>query len=298
MSKYFDDIRDDEFQVIGGWGQTNPHNKKRRKRIWRGILLILLLLALFAVASILLFTQKKRPKDPEGVFEGSLSLDTTQQVVVLPVDNSEQILPLIGYTERKDTVVNDIELFVLTPRNAVPSLTIGRPDNHLHQSVVLALQAADIRKDTGGIMGAFVMNGKLCSKGDTRTGFCAILDGKITIGMAESTPLFEEAIEKDGFFFRQYPLVSEGVLINSGSKGKSIRKALCSKGGQVFVVISESEESFHDFSQALVDMGIEEAIYLCGGRLARGWYKDIDGLVTSFGDQAIGYKNESYLVWR
>ena len=296
MSHYDDNIRDDEFQVIGGAGQKMPPNQPRPKKSRRG-LIVLILLFLLALIAILLFLPKPQHGAPPGVFESKASDDTSQVLTADVITTQEVTQPQEAYTERKDTVVNDIHLFMLSPRNAQPSLFVGHTNKTIQNETVLAMQAADIRKDTGGILGAFVLNGDLLAKGTSRAGFCSIIDGKITIGMAESTPLFGEAIEKDGFFFRQYPLVIDNVLINSGSKGKSIRKALCTKDDTVFIVVSKSEESFHDFSQALVDMGIDNAISLCGGTIARGWYKDSQGTRTAFGSETNRFENASYIVW-
>ena len=79
-----------------------------------------------------------------------------------------------------------------------------------------------------------------------------------------------------------------------------MRKALCSRAGQIIVVVSETDESFHDFSQALVDLGVENAIYLVGSHTAFGWWRNEAGEMELFGDDIHreSYKNESYIIWR
>lgn len=47
--------------------------------------------------------------------------------------------------------------------------------------------------------------------------YCGVIDGKLTVGVADNSPLFEEATEKGGYFFRQYPLVDNGVLVEKGA---------------------------------------------------------------------------------
>ena len=249
MSHYDDNIRDDEFQVIGGAGQKMPPNQPRPKKSRRG-LIVLILLFLLALIAILLFLPKPQHGAPPGVFESKASDDTSQVLTADVITTQEVTQPQEAYTERKDTVVNDIHLFMLSPRNAQPSLFVGHTNKTIQNETVLAMQAADIRKDTGGILGAFVLNGDLLAKGTSRAGFCSIIDGKITIGM-----------------------------------------------DTVFIVVSKSEESFHDFSQALVDMGIDNAISLCGGTIARGWYKDSQGTRTAFGSETNRFENASYIVW-
>ena len=56
--------------------------------------------------------------------------------------------------------------------------------------------------------------------------------------MADNSPLFEEATETGGYFFRQYPLADNGTLVENEPKGKSIRKALCDRNGEIMVVMS------------------------------------------------------------
>ena len=79
-----------------------------------------------------------------------------------------------------------------------------------------------------------------------------------------------------------------------------MRKALCSRAGQIFVAVSETDESFHDFAQALVDLGIENAIYLVGSHSSFGWYVDENFEKKYFAPDVHRetYKNENYIVWR
>ncbi len=176
---------------------------------------------------------------------------------------------------------------------------MGVPDRN-DRRIILAAQAADIRKDNREILGAFVLKGEPLAWGLSKKGFCAIIEGKVTVGVSENSPLFEEATEKEGYFFRQYPLVDNGVLVENEPKNKTMRKALCARAEQIFVAVSESDESFHDFAQALIDLGVENAIYLVGSHSAFGWYIDAEGQKTLFApDIHRGtYKNESYIIWK
>ena len=94
--------------------------------------------------------------------------------------------------------------------------------------------ASGIRADNDKIVGAFVVKGKPYSWGLSKEGYCGIIDGRLTVGVADNSPLFEEATEKEGYFFRQYPLVDNGVLVENEPKGKSIRKALCDRSNKWF----------------------------------------------------------------
>ena len=237
---------------------------------------------------------KDVPEDPnEGLFENA-----PEQVEHKPVS-------LLGtttdahFTEKLDTVINDVHLSIYIPHNAKPELTLGVPDRK-DKNIILAAQAADIRKDNRKILGAFVLKGEPLAWGLSKKGFCAIIEDKVTVGVSENSPLFEEATEKEGYFFRQFPLVDNGTVVESDQKNKTMRKALCSRAGQLFMAVSETDESMHDFAQALVDLDVENAIYLVGSHSSFGWYIDEAGEKTLFApDVHKGtYKNENYIVWK
>jgi hypothetical protein len=170
-------------------------------------------------------------------------------------------------------------------------------------SVIFVGQAADVRADNGEIVGAFVHKGKPISWGKSKKGYCASIGGKVYVGVAESTPLFEMATENEGYFFRQYALVDNGKLVENNPKGKTIRRAICQMQSSVFMVESLTRESFHDFAQALVDLGVNNAIYLVGST-AYGWSVDQNGITHEHGediwrDNPAGCpKNVSYIVWK
>jgi hypothetical protein len=92
-------------------------------------------------------------------------------------------------------------------------------------------------------------------------------------------------------------------LVEKEPKGKSIRRALCDRQGEIFMIESGTTESFHDFAQALVDLGVDQAVYLVGSS-AYGWAVDAEGNVHEFGEDNYYTgrhrmpKNTSYIVWR
>ena len=199
--------------------------------------------------------------------------------------------------EKIDTIINDIPLTLYIPHNATAELSVGKPNIH-DKDIILIAQAADIRGDNYKILGAFVLKGKPLAWGLSKKGFCAIINEEMTVGTSENSPLFEKATETDGYFFRQFSLVNEGVLVENELKNKSIRKALCSRLGENFIAVTETPESFHDFAQALVDLGVENAIALVGSSSAFGWYIDENGNQTLFGEDIHKYKNENYILWK
>lgn len=100
-----------------------------------------------------------------------------------------------------------------------------------------------------------------------------------------------------GCFFRQYPLVDNGRLVENELKGKSIRKAICDRGGEILVVMTREPELFHDFSQALVDLGVNNAIYLVGS-VSYGYFRDSAGQLSVIcNKQRGGQKYENHIQW-
>ena len=280
--KHFDDINDDEIRVIGGGQSRRPSNRNR----WLWV----------AVAGIVLLILGIMLRMKQNAYQNEVA-----EAGTLP--EPEAVSPTLVQAAaatvlESDTTINDVQLRLHFPVNAVPELRIGIPDT-TDPSLLMALQAADIRADNGLMVGAFVLKGELMSRGMSKKGFCAILWDEIHIGMAESTPLFEESIEKEGGFFRQYPLVCDGKMVENKPKGKAVRHALCEIYGQVAVVSSLSNESLHDFAHALEDMGVRQAIYLTGAD-SYGFCRPKNRPFTSWGNVtlAASYGNVNFIVWK
>jgi hypothetical protein len=293
--KELKDIRDDQIRIIGEEG--------KRKSLSRGVWGIIIAILISSIVIIILFLSRYKDDNQEiigpepAIFEPVMVSEPTQ---IGKIGNN--VDTNIGYTEIKDTLINDIPIKIYIPHNAEMSLHIGKI-NKEDTSIIYTAQAADVRSDNGGIVGAFVLKGEPKAWGLSKNGYCASINVKVTIGVAENSPLFEKATEEGGYFFRQYPLVSNGKLVENEPKGKSIRRAICDRQGEIFMVETRSIESFHDFAQALVDLGVDQAIYLVGST-AYGWAVDENGTIHEFGEENYytGYRNmpqnTSYIVWK
>lgn len=303
------DIGDDEIRVISPTGDESPRNDRKRKRM-RYVYAAITIIAAVAVAVILLTLLKPgnanetEPEDiagPSPVIERGAVFRPRSEVKAIDKiakDNINDSTPANErYTSRRDTTVNGMRLIILTPHDAVPTLEVGN-DVVNDTTVILAAQAADIRSDNGKIAGAYVVKGELLSKGEAKAGYCSIVNGEVNIGVADATPMLEQALESEGYFFRQYPLVAAGQLIENKPQGKAKRKALAEIDGTICVVASADRLSFHDFSQALIDAGARNAIYLVGA-YSTTFYTDRDGVRHNIGNV---YENApaniNYIVWR
>ena len=284
------ELNDDEIRIIGD-DHKAPGQPSSRK--W----LIMLMMALVVAALIaLLYLSRHMADAPERVVFDSSTIEQVSQPAARPLPSTERDT-ITGVTLR-DTTVNDIPLTILTPHSLTPRLHVGE----LHSpaadtSIVMALQAADIRADNQQIVSAFVLEGETLARGKAKQGFCAIIDGHITLGVDEATPLYEQAVENSGYFFRQYPLVNQHNIVENNIKNKAIRRALALIGGRVVVVTTSTRESLHDFSQALVDIGAETAINLVGGTLNSGWAVTTDSIIQPSERPAHIPQNINYITW-
>lgn len=285
------DIREDEIRVIGGNqpSLSKPHGKKK----WY------IIAACIVAGVVVLFFLFRTP--PHTDVQQSYFEDEESTAVTLKsqqTDTLSDVSDQRGYIEIQEETVNDVPMFVYVPHHARMTLEIGIPDKQ-DTAIVFVAQAADIRRDNKKILGDFVLKGEKLSFGQAKSGFCAVIDDVITIGVDEDTPLLQQAIDRKGYFFRQYPLVQNGELIENNPKNKAVRRAIGIRQGQVVMIESRSAESFHDFTQALVDIGISNAIYLVGST-AYGWCIDQSGNRVEFGveNPRNTPANTSYIVWR
>ena len=247
-------------------------------------LLLLLLIAIFWIS---------RDKDETEYYFESENPSTS---VVVETDKEGTSH---SYIERMEETINDVPLYIYISHNAKLSLALSGDVLLADSSVIGIMQAADIRSDNQNIVGDFVLKGKQLSRGIAKKGFCAIVGDNISIGVNEETNLLQKSIDASGYFFRQYPLVSQGEIVENTLKNKSIRKAIGIRSNKVVIVESRSNESFHDFSQALIDIGVTDAISLVGSAKSHAWYINEHGMKNESGEiPDPELKNVSYIVWQ
>lgn len=293
--KEFKDIRDDQIRIIG----EEENKSTLPRKLWFIAASVFVVLLVVGVIFFVVSRGEEQTELPEpALFEPVREAEPTPHKLLGRQPDSLAV----GYTEIRDTLINDIPIKIFIPHNAEMSLHIGRMDKS-DKSIIYAAQAADVRADNGGIVGAFVLRGEPKAWGLSKKGYCASINGKVTIGVAENTSFFEEATMNGGYFFRQYPLVKDGQVVDNEPKGKAIRRAICDRQGEIFMVETGTIESFHDFAQALADLGVDQAVYLVGS-LAYGWAVDEAGAIYEFGEDNYHTgrrrmpKNTSYIVWR
>ncbi len=290
MSKIQNEINDNEIRIISAY---EPEKRKPKRRPRRKYLFILIVTGIIVMIGIgLFFIQSGNAPRQEMAVEAP---ETATETAATPIQ--EEIHARIkGFTTALDTNVNKHGLLILLPEHARPRLTVGTESLN-DSNIVLATQAADVRGDNGQIAGTFVLNGELIGKGEAKAGFCSIINGELSLGIAEATPMLEQTLTDGGYFFRQYPLVVGGQIVENKPKGKAIRKALAEIRGKIYVVMSRDKLTFHDFSQLLTDIGTRNAIYLVGST-SHGFYVTEQGNRIQTGNAPWKeVENVSYIVW-
>lgn len=291
MSKKPDEINDNEIRIISTYEPERCETKKRRALLWC-ILFIFVILILGCIIIFYTPTTHTVPDHDSNV--GHAEPLAAEMDLPHSIDANEADIK--GFTIALDTTINGNGLLILSPENARPRLVVGtEPLNN--PAIVLATQATDVRGDNGQIAGTFVVGGELISKGEAKAGYCSIINGDLSIGIADATPMLEQTLTEGGYFFRQYPLVVGGHIVENKPKGKAKRKALAEIGGKIFVVISKDKLTFHDFSQLLIDAKVRNAIYLVGGT-AYGFYVNELGEKTITGEPpSAEYENVNFIIW-
>ena len=305
MIQFEKDIEDSEIRIIGTppapIPEQPPKTNKNKKRwlIFMGIFIITIIITGIIIHKISSYRESKLYVEEPSYFE---PLYESEPLIMEQQIEQYKDSAAFGYTEIRDTIINDIPIRLYIPHHADMTLHLGRI-NRQDTTIIYAAQAADVRADNGGIVGAFVLKGEPKAWGLSKKGYCASIDGKVTVGVAANSPLFEQATERGGYFFRQYPLVDNGTPVLNEPKGKAIRRGICDMGGSIFMVETLTKESFYDFAQALADMGVDHAIYLVGST-AYGWAVDREGIAHEFGEDDCYAgrrrmpKNTSYIIWR
>lgn len=272
-----------EGYYILGW---ESENKKKRYLWW---LWVVAGGALLAAAILIVVNAKQRTE----MVQVMANVDTVAHDIWY--NNTDVSLPSCLVV--KDTVVDSLHLKILTPVNAVTEIHLGQIDTS-ETDILFAALAADLGRDKGKIVGAFVYAGEPLSWGLSKRGYCAIIDGNIALGVADDSPLFERATEQGGYFFRQYPAVDNGVMVENNPKNASFRRALCLLDGKVCIVVCTDRVVMNDFSSILVNLGVENAIYLVGST-EDGWYRTEDGKLSRLGKKYTkNNPNINYLVFR
>lgn len=192
---------------------------------------------------------------------------------------------------KTDSVLG-VALDIYELHNVRAELSFQEPDTADH-SVLLYTRTADYTS-TGKYIGSLVIDGEEKQSDVSRLGYCAIEKGNMVIGISRFDDMREHMIERDGSYFRQFVLVSNGELPQRFSlHGKVERKAIArTADDRICVIATRHPETLWDFADALREYGYVDAIYLTGGNES-GFYRAPDG-TAYFTDKAAKYRTNKH----
>lgn len=167
-------------------------------------------------------------------------------------------------------------------RGLKAEITFQEPDT-TDTSVFLYSRCADHGKN-GEYLGSLVVNGNDMQQDRSRLGYCAMANDNIVIGVARNEDVKDYIVEHGGSFFRQFILVSNGVLPSVFHlHGKVERRGLGRIGEKLYYIESKHAETMWDFSDALREYGFVDAIYITGGS-DYSYYRTANGTRYDIGD--------------
>lgn len=153
---------------------------------------------------------------------------------------------------------------------------------------------------TNHYLGSLVANGKEIEADVSRLGYCAIANDNIVIGIARNEDVKDYVLEQRGSFFRQFILVSNGVLPSRFHlHGKIERRGLGRIGDKLYYIETRHKETMWDFADALREYGFIDAIYITGGT-DYSFYRTADGIAHKIGDDTKyedKHKGEGIVPW-
>ena len=162
------------------------------------------------------------------------------------------------------------------------SIEFEEPDT-ADTSVFLYSRCADYTAD-GRYLGSLVAEGVEKQSDRSRLGYMAMADGNMVIGISRSEKVKDYVLERGGSFFRQFILVSNGMIPSRFFlHGKVERRAIGRIDNQLYYIATRHKETLWDFADALREYGFIDAIYITGGA-DYVFYRDKAGNRHDIGD--------------
>ena len=162
------------------------------------------------------------------------------------------------------------------------SIEFEEPDT-ADTSVFLYSRSADHKAD-GTYIGTLVAEGRELQSDRSRLGYMAMADGRLVIGIGRSDKVKDYVLERGGSFFRQFIMVSNGVIpARFFLHGKVERRAIGRMGNTLYYIATRHKETLWDFADALREYGFVDAIYITGGT-DYCFYRSSDGMRHDIGD--------------
>ncbi|MBP3253071.1 MAG: hypothetical protein J6M30_01005 [Bacteroidales bacterium] len=200
----------------------------------------------------------------------------------------------------KDTA--DWSLIVYRPVNCSLVLSAKRADSS-DCNVVFAAPAAFTAKNYTDIVGGFVgIDTVIKNPTEQETGLCTLDGSDVYIGGIEDTSVYFPLALNSGTmcYFQQMLLIhsSEKVPCTIFGKQKpTFRRALAAKYGKVCVIESLGRMDIDSFTEAMLILGITDAIYMDMGTWSEGFFVDINNQKTIIGQLKQNTRFQTNWLW-
>jgi len=209
-------------------------------------------------------------------------------VSVSPEQNIEKLQKPVKKENPEVVMTSDSILGVAMDFYAIhglkASIEFEEPDT-ADTSVFLYSRCADHTAD-GRYLGSLVAEGVEKQNDRSRLGYMAMADGNMVIGISRSEKVKDYVLERGGSFFRQFILVSNGMIPSRFFlHGKVERRAIGRIDNQLYYIATRHKETLWDFADALREYGFIDAIYITGGA-DYVFYRDKEGVRQNIGNSS------------
>lgn len=210
-----------------------------------------------------------------------VSVTSRENIEKLKLATLEEIEPEVIKTS--DSILG-VALNFYEVRGLRAEVTMQEPDT-ADTDVYLYSRCSDYHPDFS-IIGSLVINGEEKETVDgTRLGYFAAADNNFVIGIARDEDVKEYVKERGGSFFRQFILLSAGVMPRQYYlHGKVERRGIGRMpNGTLYYLETRHKETMWDFADALREYGFVDAIYITGG-YDYCYYRTADGEMHHIGN--------------
>lgn len=212
------------------------------------------------------------------------------------IDKLKQpIVPATPEVKLTSVTVLDVPINFYELHGLKASIQFTRPEAD-DTSVYLYTRCADHTPE-GKYIGSLVAEGKDLQSDRTRLGYMAMADGRMVIGIARSDKVKDYVLERGGSFFRQFILVSDGVIPSRFYlHGKVERRGIGRIGDTLYYIATAGKETLWDFADALREYGFTDAIYITGGN-THSFYRTADGVSHDIGVPDTTENTSTQIPW-
>lgn len=191
-----------------------------------------------------------------------------------------------GYVNafKVDTILPKLNIYQLI--NGKTGYTVIRPQKE-NQKYLLAIAASFTAKDLKTVIGNHIVDGVKIQGTGNPSGYCAIIGKKMVIKSSKDSLQYytNKAISKKGDLFRQILLIRNGKAVPCDPfRGRAlILRAITLYQNKPTVIETEGNATIEDFVNAMLKIGVTNAIYCDMGSWSYAWYRNIDGIAKDFG---------------